>query len=144
MCRLSMHHRQKWHALCFSVVCSACLFVLYVLHLGLNIFSVSLLKLVTETSTDYEEVTTNLTFSSCENRTCINVTIQNNDFEEQREVFSVRLQRATNLASKISLMPDSATVQIEDDDGRLCTFLYSVHCYCTEVNVCRDGDFNEK
>ena len=41
-----MHHRQKWHTLCFSVVGSACLFLLYVLHLGLNVFSVSLLNLL--------------------------------------------------------------------------------------------------
>jgi len=55
------------------------------------------------------------------------VTIVNNDFVEDRpKLFSVRLHKATNLDSRISLVLDSATVQIEDDDGRLCTFLHSV------------------
>ena len=69
------------------------------------------------------------------------MTIQNNEFAEQTEVFSVILQRATNLDSRISLISDSAIVQVEDDDGRLS---YSVLCCCTEVNVCRDGDLHEE
>jgi len=46
--KVYMHSRQKWHTLCFSVDCSACLyvFVLYTLLLGPNVFSVLLLKLL--------------------------------------------------------------------------------------------------
>ena len=92
------------------------------------------MNIVTEASTDYGEVTTNLTFSSCENKTCINVTIVNNDFAEETEFFSISLQRVTNLDS-VSLTLDSATVEVEDDDGRLCTFLHSVLSH-VEMETC--------
>ena len=118
-----MHIRQK-SMRCLSVVCNVGLYAFSTIHSSfksehLQCFTI---KLFTETSTDYGEVTTNLTFSSCENITCINVAIENNDFAEDTEFFSVRLQRANNLDSSISLILDTAIVEITDDDGRLCTF----------------------
>ena len=108
------------------------LFVLYTLLLGLNVFSIKI-KIVTEPSTDYGEVTTNLTFSSCENKTCINVTIVNDNVAEETEVFTVRLQKPANPDSSISLIPNSAEVQVEDNDGRrlsaFCVLSLSKHMY---------------
>ena len=107
-----MHIRQK-SMRCLSVVCNVGLYAFSTIHSSfksehLQCFTI---KLFTETSTDYGEVTTNLTFSSCESVTCINVAIENNDFAEDTEVFSVRLQRANNLDSSISLILDTAIVR---------------------------------
>ena len=100
--------------------------------------------IVTESPTDYQVPTTIFTFSSCLKRSCINVTIENNDNAEGTELFSVTLQRATNLDPRISLVPEnqSATVQIDNDDGMLCTLVHSGFCYCTIVDVCRDEDLH--
>ena len=63
------------------------------------------------------------------------MTIVNNDFAEETEFFTLGLQRVTNLDSSISLILDSAAVEVEDDDGRLCTFLHSVLIH-VEMETC--------
>ena len=83
--------------------------------------------ILTVSQEDYEELTTQLIFKSCERRKCINVTIRNNDIAEEAESFGLRLERTTNFHSRIILNPENATVQIADNDGMYAARLSSTY-----------------
>jgi len=107
-----LHVREKLSVRFFSVHDSTCVF--YTMRRLLSSFDYNIL---TVTQEDYEELTTLLIFRSCDGRKYINVTVRNNDIAEKTESFILRLERTTNLHSRIILNPENATVQIADNDG---------------------------
>ena len=61
---------------------------------------------------DYEGLSVPLTFGSCDERQCIDVTIENDNNIGSNEFFSVSLQRTTNLDSRIALNPNSLRILV--------------------------------
>ena len=69
---------------------------------------------------DYENITTEiLLFASCQRRSCINVTIEDDNALELVELFNVTLETTTGLDERISLSPVNGVVEIIDNDGML-------------------------
>ena len=75
---------------------------------------------------DYEELTSSnlsiqLNFNDDYRRRCFNVTVINDDVSEQIESFYVYLELGSEpfeSTSSVDLMPDIATINILDDDGK--------------------------
>ena len=75
---------------------------------------------------DYENITKEiLLFASCQRRSCINVTIEDDNALELVELFNVTLETTTGLDERISLSPVNGVVEIIDNDGML-----TVVCVC--------------
>ena len=72
-------------------------------------------------SEDYQKLSVDLEFGSCETRRCVNVSIANDLINEPVEKFSLSL--TANPDYHISLFPTSAEVVIIDDDGK-CPFAH--------------------
>ena len=67
---------------------------------------------------DYGSVNTTLLFAACEIRSCVNVSITNDDILETTESFFVNLNR-NGLDSRIMLDPTRGEIEILDDDDSM-------------------------
>ena len=77
-----------------------------------------------------------LVFDRCQRKSCVNLTIVNDDVLEMVESFTVSLgnpnpnnsiqteDRFAHLASRISIDPETAEIHIIDNDSRDCTYVY--------------------
>ena len=68
---------------------------------------------------DYDDVSTTLSFSACENQSCVDIIIVNDALHEQVETFNVTLERTPGLNENITLHPMDTVIEIIDDDGML-------------------------
>ena len=75
--------------------------------------------LFTETPMDYGETMTLWMFKACETRQCINVTIEDDNVSELTEFFSGNLLRTDGLDERITLHPNTTSIEITDNDGIL-------------------------
>jgi len=66
---------------------------------------------------DYTGGATVFMFDTCDTRKCVDIQIVDDNIEEHTEFFSATLERTPGLDSRIYLDPDSATVEITNDDG---------------------------
>ena len=67
---------------------------------------------------DYGEVVNaTLSFAACDKQRCIDILIEDDEEVENVESFSVILERASGLDSRISLSPDHGRLDILDNDG---------------------------
>ena len=62
-------------------------------------------------------------FSANQRRLCVNISIVDDMIVEQRESFSITLERTPDLNSRITLFPDSAEVVIPNNDGEVVVAL---------------------
>ena len=69
---------------------------------------------------DYGSVDTTLQFDACEMRSCVNVSITNDDTLENTESFFVNLER-NGLDNRITLDPTRGEIEILDDDDSMDT-----------------------
>ena len=67
-------------------------------------------------SSGYNE---HLVFGACQRRSCINMTITDDEILEDNESYEVTLQRTPDLDNRIILAPMIAEINIIDDDGKL-------------------------
>ena len=56
-------------------------------------------------------------FDSCDNRSCAQVNVVNDEFLEGIESFFASLGRSPGLDTRIELEPINTEIQITDDDG---------------------------
>ena len=68
---------------------------------------------------DYLGVSTILMFEACQRRSCVTVTIVDDEVLENVESFNVTLERTPGLDMRITLDPVDGVVEITDDDGLL-------------------------
>ena len=66
---------------------------------------------------DYTALTTDLTFGACQNRSCENISIENDSMLEVLEEFELSLERTNDLDVTITLIRVNGVVEITDDDG---------------------------
>lgn len=67
---------------------------------------------------DYEETETLFMFGVCERRKCVNITIENDQVEEETEFFDgILLRTPDDPIPSITLDPARARVEITDNDG---------------------------
>ena len=64
---------------------------------------------------DYEEELVGLLFRSEQEKQCVNITILDDGVLEDLEYFTAKL---TTVASRVTLNPDHAVVDISDDDSK--------------------------
>ena len=62
-------------------------------------------------------MSTILMFEACQKRSCVTVTIVDDDILEMTESFDVTLERTPGLDSRITLRPVDGVVEITDEDG---------------------------
>ena len=67
---------------------------------------------------DYGSVDTTLPFDACDTRSCVNVSITNDDTLENTESFFVNLN-LNGLESRIMLDPTRGEIEILDDDDSM-------------------------
>ena len=60
----------------------------------------------------------NLPFSACQNRSCVNITIHDDMIVENVESFNVTLERTPGLDMRITLDPVDGEIEISDNDGQ--------------------------
>ena len=70
---------------------------------------------------DYGSVDTTLLFPACEIRSCVNISITNDDTLENTKSFFVNLNR-NGLDSRIRLDPTRGEIEILDDDSSMVLF----------------------
>ena len=70
-----------------------------------------------------------MTFSACETRHCVNVTIIDDSVGEPDESFSYTLERTLGLDPRITLTPSDGEAVIVDDDCILQPQVVCVTCY---------------
>ena len=75
------------------------------------------LLLAAQEDRDFIPINKTVTFSRNELRTCLEVTIIDDEVVELSKSFSISLERSENLDERITISPDRGTVTIEDDDG---------------------------
>ena len=69
-------------------------------------------------SMDYgAHVFTLLMFDACQTKRCLEIAIMDDVIPENRESFSVTLERTPTLDSRITLHPASGEIQISENDG---------------------------
>ena len=76
-------------------------------------------------SADYTSIATNLRFGLNSRNQCVLIPVINDMVSETQEYFQVKVAMATPLPG-IVLTPDTATIVINDDDGKCedCTVMY--------------------
>ena len=69
---------------------------------------------------DYIANSTDLIFAHCSSEQCLDITIIDDNTLEQRETFTVILERSSSLDERIGLVNGEKTVTIidDDDDGK--------------------------
>ena len=113
--------------------------------------------LVAVSSDDYVAVSTfTLVFDRCQRKSCVNLTIVNDDVLEMVESFTVSLgnpnpnnsiqteDRFAHLTSRISINPETAVIHIIDNDGRDYTYeIQIIYLYlCRSYNWSREDSFH--
>ena len=83
--------------------------------------------ITTESPMDYSSVITIVQFNECEQRSCINITIVDDEVPEDTEYFNLNLDR-NGLHERIQLDPVDGLVQITDNDG-MCTVVIATPQY---------------
>ena len=68
-------------------------------------------------SNDYSGVPATMTFSRCNQRKCVDVSVKNDAIVENTESFSIRLTRPSGLDSRITLTSTATVVEIMDNDS---------------------------
>ena len=58
-------------------------------------------------------------FGACQKRSCINITINDDEINEDDESFEVTLQHTSDLDDRIIIAPMTAEINIIDDDCKL-------------------------
>ena len=71
---------------------------------------------------DYGALSTILMFAECQNRSCENISIEDDAVVENDELFNVTLERAEDLDSRIMLNRSrvDGKIEIKDNDGMCC------------------------
>ena len=59
-----------------------------------------------------------LTFESCDKKSCVNINIVDDCIFESLEMFKVRMMRTANLHPRIHLSGDEVKINITDNDGK--------------------------
>ena len=95
--------------ICMSGLCTVCSLCTLSLHYLVNYYPA--------TSKDYGAVSSFLRFNSCQNRSCVNVSITNDMVVENSESFSITLERTDDLDSSIILNPVVGEIEITDNDS---------------------------
>ena len=90
--------------------------------------SVCLLHAVTPM--DYGAVSTIMTFTACETRRCVDITIVNDTEGEPDETFGITLARTPGLNGKITLDPMDEVITISSDSGMSYLLLAKCECFC--------------
>lgn len=99
---------------------------------------------------DYDATAAQLTFSASESRACAEIPITDDSMSEPMEMFAVSLS-FLDLMPGVAIMPDSANITIEDNDGKWgklsigCNMTLSSPCWL-DVSVMfarRSYTFNE-
>ena len=67
-------------------------------------------------------MSTILMFEACQRRSCVTVTIVDDEVLENVESFNVTLERTPSLDMRITLDPVDGVVEITDDDGLFLSF----------------------
>ena len=84
--------------------------------------------ITTESPMDYSStINTIVQFDECERRSCINITIVDDEVPEDTEYFNLNLER-NGLHERIQLDPVDGLVQITDNDG-MCTVVIATPQY---------------
>ena len=96
-------------------------------------------------SADYTSITTYLRFGLNSRDQCVLIPVINDMVPETQEYFQVKVAMTTPLPG-IVLNADTATIVINDDDGKCELTLTALSCtvtlYCSaEVNFSSDSDF---
>ena len=76
---------------------------------------------ITVSPEDYEALNLNVTFSPCEKRRCVNVSIVDDYISEPEERFTTSLSTTPDLSHSILVHPTTGEVTITDDDGHSYT-----------------------
>ena len=71
----------------------------------------------TAASLDYSALSVILSFNECEEKSCANATILDDEILENLETFNVTLARTVGLDSRITLDPVHGVIEITDNDG---------------------------
>ena len=79
--------------------------------------------ILTESGMDYDGISVILLFAACQRRSCVNVTIIDDEMLENTESFNFTLERTTGLSDRITLDPVDGVVEIIDDDGMFAIWL---------------------
>ena len=66
---------------------------------------------------DYGNISTILMFDSCDKKSCVNISIVDDDVIEDTESFSVLLTETPGLDVRITLDPVEAEIEIIDNDS---------------------------
>ena len=66
---------------------------------------------------DYESVSTILTFNCCETRSCVAVNVYEDMILEENELFDITLERTLDLDNRIVLAPVIGQVEIRSTDS---------------------------
>ena len=66
---------------------------------------------------DYGNISTILMFDSCDKKSCVNISIVDDDVIEDTESFSVLLAETPGLDVRITLDPVEAEIEIIDNDS---------------------------
>ena len=82
--------------------------------------------ITTESPMDYSSATI-VQFNECERRSCINITIVDDEVPENTEYFNLNLER-NGLHERIQLDPTDGLVQITENDGT-CTVVIATPQY---------------
>lgn len=69
-----------------------------------------------------------VSFAPCQTYSCETITITSDPVVENRESFTVTLERTSDLDNRITLSPVNASVVINDSDGMLCKMLFRLVC----------------
>ena len=77
---------------------------------------------------DFSALDTLLTFNSNTRRVLVNISIINDEVDENQENLFTRL-RLESVDASVSVAPDEATILIVDDDGK-----EAVNCTCTKCD----------
>ena len=78
----------------------------------------------TESPTDYNIVSTQLMFNTCDSRQCSMITIVNDTIRETEEIFNVSIERTPGLDGRIILDPVEAEIETID---RVGTCMMDIH-----------------
>ena len=82
---------------------------------------------LTESGMDYDGINVILLFAACQRRSCVNVTIIDDEMLENTESFNFTLERTTGLSDRITLDPVDGVVEIIDDDGMFVSSITFFH-----------------
>ena len=80
-----------------------------------NVYNILVCLLHAVTPLDYGAVSTIMTFTACERRRCVDITIVNDTEGEPDETFDITLQRNPGLTGRITLDPMDGIITISGE-----------------------------